>query len=332
MKVPRTRDGNFSVDLFHRYQRSEQAFVIGLMEMFINGVSTRKVSQITEELCGTSFSKSTVSNLCKNLDPIIKGWNNRSLADHHFPFVIVDAMYMKVRENGRVRSRGVLIAVGVNTDGHREVLGFQVGDSESTATWSALFAWLKSRGLSSVDVITSDHHGGLVNAIRKEFQGATWQRCQTHFLRNIMDVTPKSLQSEIHGHVRSILHAPDHETARVLLDQTLDTYAQKANKAMKLLEEGLEDATAILSLPDHYRKRLRTTNSVERMNEEIRRRERVIRIFPNRESLERIVGALLMEIHEKWSSGKRYLDMQEYLQRRESDMATQPKSNIIKLV
>ena len=271
-----------------------------------------------------------MSNLCKNLDPIVTAWNNRPLADQRFPFVVVDAIYMKVREDDRIQSRGVLIATGVNTDGYREVLGFQVGDSESESTWSKLFAWLKSRGLKGVDLITSDSHSGLVSAIVKEFQGTVWQRCQTHFMRNIMDATPKSLQGEVHGRVRTILEAPDLGTARLLLAQTIETYEPKASKAMKVLEEGFDDATAILSLPEYYRRRLRTTNNVERMNEEIRRRERVIRIFPNSASVERLIGALLMEIDEKWSSGRKYLDMTEYLQKREAEAhARKTKSNII---
>jgi len=328
LNVPRLRDGSFSTELFARYQRSEQAFVLALMEMVVSGVSTRKVSQITEELCGAEFSKSTVSNLCKALDPLVTAWNDRPLTDGRFPFLLVDALYMKVREDGRVRSRGVLIATGINTEGYREVLGFQVGDSESEVTWSEFFAWLKRRGLKGVDVITSDSHGGLVNAIRKEFQGAVWQRCQTHFMRNILDAAPKSLQPEIRARVRAVLDAPDLQTARLLLKQTLSSYESKAGKAMQILEEGFDDAAAVLALPERYRKRFRTTNGVERLNEEIRRRERVIRIFPNRGALERLIGALLMEIDDKWTSGKKYLDMAEYVEWRSSNKPA-PQSHAV---
>jgi len=320
LRVPRIRNGKFSTELFARYQRSEQALVLALMEMGVNGVSTRKVAQITEELCGTEFSKSTVSELCKRLDPVVTAWNNRPLHDNPFPFVIVDALVLKVREESRVRSRGALIGIGVNTDGYREVLGLMLGDSESEASWSEFFGWLKSRGLRGVDLIVSDDHGGLVRAIRRNFQGVTWQRCQTHFLRNILDATPKALQDEVHSRVRAILDAPDHDTARLLLNQVLEAYETKAPKAMAVLEAGFEDATAVLLLPEKYRKRLRTTNALERLNEEIRRRERVIRIFPNRESAIRLIGALLMEIDEKWASGRKYLDMGEYLEWRESQV------------
>lgn len=330
LQVPRIRGGKFSTELFARYQRSEQALVLALMEMVVNGVSTRKVAQITEELCGTDFSKSTVSDLCKRLDPVVTAWNNRPLSDRRFPFVLVDALYLKVREDGRVRSRGVMIGKGVNTDGYREVLGLMLGDTESEASWSEFFNWLKSRGLRGVDLIVSDDHGGLVRAVRQHFQGVTWQRCQTHFIRNVLDAAPKALKEEIHGRVRTILDAPNAKMARLLLQQTITDYEDKAPKAMAVLESGFDDVTAVLALPEKYRKRLRTTNSVERLNEEVRRRERVIRIFPNRESVVRLIGALLMELDEKWASGKKYLDMTEYLEWRESQ-ATKATSKVTRI-
>ncbi|TCO68677.1 IS256 family transposase, partial [Caldanaerobacter subterraneus] len=298
----------------NRYQRSEQALLLALMEMVVNGVSTRKIEEITYELCGTEFSKSTISELCKNLDPIITAWNSRPLREKSFPFVIVDAMVIRVREEGRVRQRSVLIAVGINEDGYREVLGLMIGDSESEDSWSEFFSWLKQRGLHGVDLVVSDHHSGLVQAICRHFQGATWQRCQTHFMRNILDKTPKALQKELHAKLRAIFEAPDPRTARMLLNQVLDEYRDKAPKAMEILEEGFEDAIAVLELPEPYRRRLRTTNMLERLNEEIRRRERVIRIFPSRESGIRLIGALLMEQDEKWASGRKYLDMTEYFE------------------
>ena len=311
LRVPRLRDGKFSTEMFARYQRSEQALVLAMMEMVINGVSTRKVSLVTEELCGTHFSKSTVSELCKKLDPVVESWNHRPLTVR-YPFVVVDAMVTKVREDGRVRARGLLLAFGVNAQGYRELLGLWVGDSESEASWSEFFADLKRRGLKGVEMIVSDQHSGLVKAIRTHYQGITWQRCQTHFMRNILDATPKALKEELHGKLRAILDAPDETTARILFNNTLETYQDKAPKAMQTLENGFDDATAVLMLPEKYRKRLRTTNAMERLNEEIRRRERVIRIFPNRESLIRLIGALLIEFDDKWASGKRYFDMAEF--------------------
>ena len=175
LRVPRVRNGEFSTELFARYQRSEQALVLALMEMVINGVSTRKVRRITEELCGTSFSKSTVSDLCKQLDPLVAEWNERPL-EGPYPFLIVDALVLKVRKGGRVRAQSVLLAVGINQDGYREVLGLQVGDSESEDSWSRFFQWLKGRGLRGVDLVVSDDHRGLVKAVQRHFQGASWQR------------------------------------------------------------------------------------------------------------------------------------------------------------
>lgn len=314
LQVPRFRDGKFSTELFERYQRSEQALVLSLMEMVVNGVSTRKISRITEELCGTEFSKSTVSELCKQLDPAVEAWNTRSLAEAAYPFVTVDAMYVKVREDGHVRSRGVFIGYGVNLEGNREILGLMVGDTESEASWGEFFTSLKTRGLHGVEIITSDTHGGLVRAIRQHFQGVTWQRCQTHFTRNILDAAPKALQADIKGMVRSIFEAPNVETARKYLQETLEAYQDKAPKAMQTLEQGFDDATAVLAFPEEYRVRLRTSNGQERINGEIRRREQVIRIFPNRESVIRMIGSLLIEMEEHWGTSRRYMDMDKYHQ------------------
>jgi len=226
-----------------------------MFQSVVNGVSTRKVAEITEELCGTRISKSLVSELCKRLDPMLTAWNNRPLDEQMYPFVIVDAMVIRIREDNRVRHRSILIAVGI-------------GDSESEDSWSDFFAWLKERGLSGVNLVVSDQHGGLVKAIRKHFQGVSWQRCQTHFRRNILDATPNSLRDEVKTRVRAILDSPDMEIARSLLTKTLDTFEKKAPKAMKVLETGFEDALTVLALPQKYRKRLRTTNGLERLNEE----------------------------------------------------------------
>jgi transposase-like protein len=323
LRVPQARDDSFSTELFARYQRSEQALILTLMEMVVNGVSTRKVARITEELCGREFAKSTVSDLCKGLDPLVEAWNGRDLGSTRYPFVVVDALVVKVREGGRVRARSALIATGVNEAGYREILGLQLGDSESERSWSDFFTWLKGRGLSGVDLVVSDHHGGLVNAVRVQFQGASWQRCQMHLSANVMDATPKALHDEVHARLRAIFEAPDAETARLLLARFVADYHETAPSAVATLERGFDDATAVLALPVAYRKRLRTTNGQERLNEEIRRRERVIRIFPNRESAIRLLGALLMEQDEAWSSGKRYLDMTMYWQWREASQLVQ---------
>ena len=325
LQVPRLRGGEFSPELFERYQRSEQAFVLALMEMVVQGVSTRKVEAITIELCGAEFSKSTVSALCARLDPLVSAWNERELSTRKYPFLIVDALVIRVREEGRVRQCSALIASGVNEEGYREVLGLQIGDSESEASWSELFVWLKQRGLCGVDLVTSDDHAGLVAAVKKQFQGATWQRCQTHLTRNVLDAAPEKERAALKGRLHRIFLAADPEEARRELAETVSAFSEKAEKAMDRLEAGFEDVTAVLSLPERYRKRLRTTNSMERLNEEIRRRERVIRIFPNRASATRLLGALLMEHDESWSTGKVYLDMTEYWQWKEAQRQAREK-------
>jgi len=313
LAVPRHRQGHFETDLFDRYQRSEQALVLAMIEMVINGVSTRKIQKVTEELCGQSFSKSTVSALCKRLDPIIEAFCNRTLLKH-YPFVVIDALYLKAREHARVRSKGLLIAQGISCDGHRGIIGFQVSDSESETSWSEFFQSLKNRGLEHVDLVVSDNHQGLVKAVRKYFQNATWQRCQTHFSRNVLDRTPKRLQTKLKELLKVMYDAPDLASARTMCNRIITEFEDKAPKAMSVLETGFDDIMAVMSLPLKYRRRLRTTNSIERLNEEIRRRERVIRIFPNVESVIRLIGALLIEQDEKWSTGIKYFDMSDYYQ------------------
>ena len=204
-----------------------------------------------------------------------------------------------------------MIATGVNEEGYHEILGIMLGDGESQASWSEFFNWLKQLDLRGVDVVVSDSHSGLVKALHACFQGATWQRCQTHFMQNFMDASPKHLQAELYGKVRAILDAPDRVTARLLMNKGVSDYEEKAPKAIQSLENGFDDITTVLVLPERYRKHLRTTNCVERLNEGIRRRDRVIRIYPNRYFVERLIGALLMVMDEKWQTVHRYLDMQE---------------------
>jgi transposase-like protein len=317
LRVPRLRDGSCSPELFTRYQRSEQALVLALLEMVVNGVSTRKVTRITEELCGTELSKSTVSALCQQLDPVVTAWRTRSLADTVYPFLLVDALLLRIREGEHVRQRAGCVVLGVNREGMREILGFWVGDSESEATWRAVCQDLKARGLHGVDLVVSDQHAGLVNALQREFQGTSWQRCQTHFTRNVLDACPKAVHDPFHAALRAVFDAPDRKRADLLLPPLLEDFATTAPRAVALLEAGIEDALALVAYPPEVRLRLRTTNDVERLNREIRRRERVIRIFPNRASAERLLGAVLMEQHEAWSTGRRYVNLDTYWAARE---------------
>lgn len=311
LQVPQTRDGSFSTDIFQRYQRSEQAFVLALMEMVVNGVSTRKVTHITEELCGMSFSKSTVSSLCSGLDVRVRAFNERRFDGQSYPFILVDALFFKSRSEDRVVSRAALTISGVRSDGVREILGVQIGDTESFATWDETFRWLKGRGLRGVMFVISDQHSGLKEAIQKHFQGASWQRCQVHLMRNILGSCSLRHRSEVAAFAKLVLQAPDMKEARRRLDEFVERFQKTAPKSVACLEEAFEDAMVVMVLPEKYRKRLRTTNMQERLNEEIRRRERVIRIFPNDESALRMFGALLAEQNEVWQA-RRYLDMDEF--------------------
>lgn len=314
--IPKLRNGTFSTTLFANYERSERALVLALMEMVLQGVSTRKVSNITETLCGTSFSKSTVSKLCEELDKEVEQFRRRPLTKA-YPFLIVDAIYVKARDAGRVKSKGLLVAIGVNEDGNREVLGFKAGDGESYEIWFSFFSELKEQGLHGVDLVVSDQHKGLVKAILEQFEGASWQRCQTHFSRNVLDKVPKKTQREVKVWLKDLYNSPNLAEARIRKDALVDYLEKYAPKAVEILDAGFDDITAVFQLPEVCRRRLRTSNSIERVNQELRRRERVIRIFPNEASIERLLGSLLIEMHENWISGRRYIDTAAYYGTRE---------------
>ena len=313
LEVPRDREGTFQSTLFERYQRNEKALVLAMMEMVVQGVSTRKVKKITDKLCGRRFSRETVSRLAKRLDEQIAAWAERELRKD-YPFLIVDAMQVKVRRQAAVRSTTALVAVGISEDGYREILGLEITFGETGEAWKRLFAGLRERGLSGVELVTSDAHEGLKEAIAERFPGSIWQRCQAHFRRNVIDQTPKAYHDQMHQTLDRILKAKSPKKARATFRAAYDELQEEAPDALEVLECGIEDATATLALPRKYRRRLRTTNMVERFIEEIRRREKVIRIFPNRASAYRLIGALCAEQHDEWSTGRRYLTMDEYYQ------------------
>jgi len=311
LEVPRDRDGTFQTELFERYQRSEKALVTTLMQMVIEGVSTRRVKDITTELCGREFSRQTVSNLTENLDEQVAAWAERPLQEE-YPFLLADAMQLNVRRQGAVRSTTAMIVVGISEDGYREILGFKIALRETGESWKELFEELKARGLKRVELATSDAHEGLEAALREAFPGCIWQRCQAHFRRNVLDKTPSGYRDRMHELLDQILKADSQQQAQKRLEQSTEDLKEKAPAALKVLGDGLFDATAVLALPGKYRRRLRTSNMLERLIQEVRRREKVIRIFPNKDSAWRLVGALLAEKHEEWSTGRRYLTMDEF--------------------
>lgn len=314
LRVPQSRDGGFSTEIFNRYQRSEQALVLSMMEMVLQGVSTRKVEKVTEELCGENFSKSMVSRLCTNLDTRVSAWNRRRLDTNEFPFLVVDAIVIKERLDHRIVPMSALIASGINDKGNREILGMMMGNSETESTWSMFFKSLRERGLRGVDFIVSDDHKGLTAAIDKQFQGVIWQRCQVHLARNVMGAASKRYRAIIADRMKEIFASKTKDEARAKFREFADEMYGKADIAMEMLENGLEDALSVMVLPKKYRRRMATSNMQERLNEEIRRRERVVRIFPNEASAMRLIGALLAEQHEKWITGSKYFDMGEYFE------------------
>jgi putative transposase len=308
--VPQDREGTFSTRLFSRYQRNEKALVLALMEMYVEGVSTRKVKEVTEGLCGTSFSKSLVSSLAGSLDAELEGWRSRRLEAASYPYLFVDARYEKIRVDHRVVSQGVLIVSGVREDGFREILAVEVADTESEATYQELFRSLKSRGLSDVELVVSDDHKGLKAAITRHFQGAPWQRCRVHYARNLLGMVSFAKRKELGMDLRGIFAATSREQALGIALSVAKKWREKGNeKVAEHLEEHVEECLTCLAFPESHRRRIRTTNGLERLNQEIKRRTRVVRIFPNRQSCLRLVTALAVEQSEEWLTGRRYLDM-----------------------
>jgi len=313
LEVPRLRGQSVVDGLFEKYKRNEQAIIAGVAEMVVKGVSTRKVNDVAEALFGSGISKSQASRMCAVLDPVVAEFRDRPL-DAWYPFGVVDAIYLKVRDADRVVSKALYIAIGVNADGLREVLGFMMSQKETKAAYLEFFKSLKARGLERFDLVTSDDHDGLREAIKQEFLGASWQRCQTHFSRNMLDKTPKKMWQEVKTLLYDIYTAPDVEAARTRKDAAVARLSGPAPKAAQLLDESFDDIAAVFALPQKYRQKMRTSNAVERLNEEIRRRDRALRIYPSDDSVTRIIGSLLLDQTEEWLSGRLYVDMREYME------------------
>ena len=321
LTVPQDREGTFSTRLFSRYQRNEKALVLALMEMYVEGVSTRKVKDVTEALCGTSFSKSLVSSLAGRLDAELEAWRTRRLEAEAYPYLFVDARYEKARVGHRIVSQGVLIVSGVRApDGLREILGVEVSDTESEASYQELFRSLKRRGLSGVELVVSDDHEGLKAAVFRHFQGASWQRCQVHYARDLLGKVGVARRKELAADLRAIFAATSREEALGMASSVADRWREKGNeKVAEHIEEHIEECLSCLAFPESHRRRIRTTNGQERLNQEIKRRTRVVRIFPNRESCLRLVTALCVEQSEEWVTGRRYLDMGELEEQRHEE-------------
>lgn len=311
LRVPQDRQGRFSTRLFERYQRSERALVQALAEMYVKGVSTRKVKAITEELCGHEFSASTISQINQQMDEELEKFATRQL-EEEYPYLILDARYEKVRESGVIRRQAVLKAIGVNWEGRRSVLSVELANRETRSSWREFLIRLKERGLTGVDLVITDDHEGLKQAVMEVLPQAVWQRCYVHFLRNAWDHLPRKGDDDCLRELRWIYDRRDLKEAHQDVAAWLAKWQEKYPKLCDWVEENIEETFTFYSFPVQHHKHLKSTNMLERLMEEIKRRTNVVRIFPNTESCLRLIRALSVEMHENWIEAVRYLNM-EYL-------------------
>lgn len=309
LRIPQDRKGLFRTELFERYQRSEKALFAALTEMYIQGVSTRKVKTITEELCGHSFSASSISDITKKLDEQLEAFAKRRL-EEEYPYVILDARYERIRENGTIQSRAVLIAIGINKDGRRCILGVELAARESRNSWTEFLVGLRERGLHGVEFVVSDDHAGLKAAIREVMTDAAWQRCYVHFLRNALDYMPRRGDHDCLQELRWIFSRRDIGEARRDLAAWIGKWESKYAKLCDWVESNIDETLTYYRLPAEHHKHMKSTNMLERLNEEIKRRTHIVRIFPNDASCLRLVRALAVETHENWIEATRYLNME----------------------
>ena len=318
LRVPRDRQGRFSTELFARYQRSEKALVSALAEMYVQSVSTRKVKAITEELCGHTFSASTISRINTSLDGVLSRFAERRL-DEAYPYLVLDARYEKVRLDGVIQSQAVLVAIGINWDGRHCVLGVELSNRESRSSWTNFVKGLKARGLHGVEFVVSDDHAGLKRAVAELLPEAVWQRCYVHFLRNALDYLPRKADDDCRQELRWLYDRRDLKEAQQDLQAWLQRWAQRYPRLTDWVEAHIGETLNFYRLPRQHHKHLKSTNLLERLNEEIKRRTRVVRIFPNPASCLRLVRALCAETHEGWLEDHRYLNM-DFLKEQKKDL------------
>lgn len=312
LEVPRHRNQPFHTMLFESYQKTEIALLVTMAEMVINGISTRKVSKVLETICGKSFSKSTVSEVCKRLDPEIHKFRNRRFEGMEYPFLMVDATYFKAMEDHKIVSKPLFIAVGFTPAGKREILYFNTYDAENDENWLDFFQHLRDSGLKQPLMLTSDAHVSIRNAAAKVFPGTPWQRCQFHFMKNILDAAPKAHRFGLEQELREMLHSETLKEARARKMSIISDYSDVAPKAIDILEAGFEDALTVHLLPKQMRVPLRTSNTIERINGELKRRSEVIRVFPNEASVLRLMGAVLLEQQDKLTAKRHLFSMSAF--------------------
>lgn len=306
LQVPQTRDSEFYPSALERGERSERALKLAIAEMYVQGVSTRKVAAITAKLCGLEVTSTQVSRAAALLDEELEAWRNRPL--RKIEYLILDARYEKVRIDGAVRDCAVLIAVGILPDGHRTVLGVSCSLSEAEVHWRSFLESLLSRGMTGVQFIVSDNHSGLKAARYAVMPSVPWQRCQFHLMQNAMHYVPKvGMRKEVSDDLRAVFNSKDANAAHEELKRFVKNYSESAPKAAAWAEENVAEGLTVFSLPSEHQKRMRTTNMLERQNKEIKRRTRVATLFPNEASVLRLVTAVLVELSDEWESGTRYL-------------------------
>ncbi|WP_029422051.1 IS256 family transposase [Alicyclobacillus macrosporangiidus] len=309
LNIPKLRKGSFFPSILEPRRRTERALATVVQEAYVNGVSTRKVDDLVRALGLDGISKSEVSRLCKQLDEAVLQFKERPL-EREYPYIWLDATFPKVREGGHVQSMAFVVAIGVTDTGEREVLGFDLGTSEDGAFWTEFLRGLKERGLRGVRLVVSDAHLGLRQAISEVLTGAVWQRCKVHTIRNILSQVPKKQQSMVAAIIRTIFAQPTQEAARAQLRNVVKQLEDKFPKAMQILQAAEDDVLAFMALPGEHWRQICSTNPLERLNREMRRRMDVVGIFPNRESVLRLMGAILQEQHEEWMVSRRYFSLE----------------------
>jgi len=309
LSIPKLRKGSYFPSLLEPRKRAEKALLSVVQEAYIHGVSTRKVDELVVSLGMKGISKSEVSRICRELDEVVIAFKERPL-EGQFPYVWLDATFPKVREGGRVRGMALVVAIGIRETGEREVLGFDLGMSEDGSFWLEFLRKLVARGLRGVQLAISDAHEGLRRAIEQVLVGATWQRCRVHFMRNVLSQVPKSSQSMVSSIIRTIFAQPSQEAATMQLRQVAQQLRGKFPKAMDILEQAESDVLAYMAFPREHWRQIHSTNPLERLNREIRRRSDVVGIFPNRESVIRLIGAILIEQQDEWTVARRYFSLE----------------------
>ena len=330
MRIPKLRAGSFFPALLERRRRIDQALFAVVMEAYLHGVSTRKVDDLVKALgADTGISKSEVSRICAGLDAEVAQFRDRSLSSLDYPYVFLDATYVKARVNHRIVSQAVVVAVGVAADGRREVLGFDVGDTENEGFWTAFLRSLKARGLDGVKLVISDAHSGLKKAIETVFQGASWQRCRVHFMRNVLSIVSKGSQDMVASIIRTVFAQPDREHIEKQFREVTTMLGRSHPKVATMLDDARDDLLAFATFPQRHWRQIWSTNPLERVNKEIKRRTDVVGVFPNPAALLRLAGSVLIEQHDEWEAGdRRYFSESSMLELKTMNTQIEPAEEV----